>query len=102
MPKNFRILAEPINADPERRARVAAYREILEAESALYELRQRHGVTQVDLAAALEVSQGNISTLENRDDALISTLRDYLEALGAELRLTAVFNDHEVPVHLGH
>jgi DNA-binding XRE family transcriptional regulator len=101
MAKNFRALAEPINADPARRSRVDAHRKILDAEIALYELRKEHGVTQVDLAAALEVSQGNISTLENRDDALISTLRDYLAGLGAELRLTAVFNDHEIPVRLG-
>jgi len=102
MAKKFSILEEPIKADPKREARVKAYGEIIDAEIALYELRQRHGVKQVDLAAALEVSQGNISTLENRDDALVSTLRDYLAGLGADLRLTAVFDDHEVPVHLGH
>lgn len=101
MAKNFRSLAEPIESDPDRLERSNAYGEIIDAEIALFELRKRHGIKQVDLAAALEVSQGNISTLENRDDTLVSTLRDYLAGLGAELRLTAVFNDHEVPVHLG-
>ena len=41
--------------------------------------------------------------LEHSEDVRISTLRQYLEALGARLELVAVFEDEErpVPVHLG-
>jgi len=102
MANNIRNLIDPVMADPERAATVEAGMQEALAEMALYELRQRRDVTQVEMASLLEVTQGTISQLENRDDALVSTLSDYIEALGAELRLTAVFNDHEIPVHLGH
>lgn len=37
--------------------------------------------------------QGAVSRLETRDDWKISSLRDYLSALGATLKLSAVFDD---------
>ncbi len=44
-----------------------------------------------------------MSKLEHSDDVRVSTLRQYLEALGARLELVAVFEDEErrVPIHLG-
>jgi hypothetical protein len=41
--------------------------------------------------------------LEHSEDVRVSTLRQYLEALGARLELVAVFDedDRRVPVHLG-
>lgn len=42
--------------------------------------------------------------LEHADDVRISTLRQYLEAVGARLELVAVFDDEEerrVLIHLG-
>lgn len=49
------------------------------------------------------MTQGAISKLEHSDDVRVSTLRQYLEALGARLELVAVFEDEErrVPIHLG-
>lgn len=70
----------------------------------LYELRHGEAVSQVELAGRLEVTQGAISKFEHADDVRISTLRQYLEALGARLELVAVFDDDEerrVPIHLG-
>jgi transcriptional regulator with XRE-family HTH domain len=60
-------------------------------------------VSQAELAGRLEVTQGAISNLEHSDDVRVSTLRQYLEALGARLELVAVFDDEDrrVPVHLG-
>ena len=47
--------------------------------------------------------KGAISKLEQSEDVRVSTLRQYLEALGARLELVAVFDDdaRRVPVHLG-
>jgi hypothetical protein len=44
-----------------------------------------------------------VSKLEHSDDVRVSTLRQYLEALGARLELVAVFGDGDqrVPIHLG-
>jgi predicted transcriptional regulator len=60
-------------------------------------------VSQVELAGRLEVTQGAITKLEHSDDVRVSTLRRYLEALGARLELVAVFDDEDrrVPIHLG-
>jgi len=50
-------------------------------------LRRMAGVTQVELADALGISQGQISRLERQRDMLLSTLGAYLTALGVEARV---------------
>jgi len=69
----------------------------------LYELRHREAVSQATLAGRLDVTQGAVSKLEHSDDVRVSTLRQYLDALGARLELVAVFDDEDqrVPIHLG-
>ncbi len=58
---------------------------------ALKDLRKSAGLTQKDLAQALDVGQDTISRLEKRNDMLVSTLRHYIESVGGELMLVAVF-----------
>lgn len=69
----------------------------------LYELRHAEALSQVEVAGRLEITQSAVSKLEHAEDVRVSTLRDYLEALGARLELVAVFDDEgrRVPVHLG-
>ena len=59
----------------------------------LREVRELAGKNQVEVAAALEKAQSEISKIENRDDWLLSTLRRYVEALGGELEVVAVLGD---------
>ncbi len=68
-----------------------------------YERGHGEAISQAELAGRLDVTQGAISKLEHSDDVRVSTLRQYLEALGARLELVAVFDDEDrrVPVHLG-
>jgi hypothetical protein len=54
-------------------------------------VRELAGKNQVELAAALEKAQGEISKIENREDWLLSTVRNYIEALGGELEVVARF-----------
>jgi len=58
----------------------------------LSSIRHAAGVTQVQLAAALNTSQGQISRIEGQSDMLLSTLSAYLTALGASARLTITIN----------
>lgn len=51
------------------------------------------GKTQVEVADALGTDQAEVSRLERRPDALISTVRKYAEALGARCELAFVFED---------
>ncbi len=79
---------------PQRRARVAARAKTLIAEEvALVELRRAKALTQKKIAATLGIGQEGVSRLEKRSDLLISTLRDYIEAMGGRLRLIADFPD---------
>jgi predicted transcriptional regulator len=49
--------------------------------------RKDLGITQEGVAALQGVKQVNISNLEKRNDMLISTLRNYVAALGGELEI---------------
>jgi transcriptional regulator with XRE-family HTH domain len=54
----------------------------------LRELRQLAGKAQADIASALKISQPSVSKIENQTDMHLSTLRNYVEAVGGELELT--------------
>jgi len=56
----------------------------------LVEIRRAAGRTQVELAAALGTSQGQISRIERQSDMLVSTLIAYLTALGVEASLVVL------------
>ena len=58
---------------------------------ALQRLRLLSGITQTEMAKLLEVQQSAVSKIENGSDAHISTVRKYVEALGATLRMDASF-----------
>jgi len=68
---------------------------------ALGDVRTGLGITQVELAKRLGVSQGNVSELERRDDVYLSTLREYVEALGGTLEVAAVFPEQRTPIAIG-
>lgn len=68
---------------PERRARVEARVQAALKEMPLHELRRAHDLTQVTLAKVMETSQGEVSKIEQRTDVYLSTLRHYLQAMGA-------------------
>ncbi|MBI3200878.1 MAG: XRE family transcriptional regulator [Myxococcales bacterium] len=63
-------------------------------EMPLAALRTASARTQAEVADASGIDQGDVSRLEARtsfDDAMVSTLRRYVEALGGSLELVAVF-----------
>jgi transcriptional regulator with XRE-family HTH domain len=59
----------------------------------LSEIRREAGVTQAEMAARLRTTQGSVSQLERRGDVLVSTLSEYLIALGAEARITVTIGE---------
>lgn len=101
--RKFSDLRKQVEARPGAKEGLAEKRAKTLEEIRLYELRHAEAVSQVELAGRLEVTQGAISKFEHADDVRVSTLREYLEALGARLELVAVFEDDKrrVPVHLG-
>ncbi len=61
----------------------------------LQDFRKAMGITQDELAAELLQTQVNISKLENKNDMLLSTLRNYAQALGCRLEIRLVGKDDE-------
>lgn len=84
---------------PEAQSRAAARAEAMLVDMQLQELRKARNVTQVEVARAMNVEQASISKLERREDMYVSTLREYVRALGGELRLVASFPDADIQVH---
>jgi transcriptional regulator with XRE-family HTH domain len=91
MARNYRELQAKMDpaslADNKRRVREELQRMALE------ELRGARRLTQTDMAEMLDVPQSSISRIERRADMYLSTLRDYVHAVGGELRIQAVFPD---------
>ncbi len=67
----------------------------------LADLRRSRTVTQVRLAAALGVSQSEVSRIERQHNVLVSTVHSYVLALGGQLQLQVLFDDgEEVLLHV--
>lgn len=91
MAKSLNDLRKKINPEVQAAAREKAVHIL--AEMSLAEARKSRGVSQVGIAEALNISQPNISQIESRPDVLISTLSEYIAALGGKLELHAKFPD---------
>ena len=97
MAKKFSELRAKMS--PEAQSRAAARAEAMLVEMQLQELPKARHVTQVEVAKAMSVEQAAVSKLERRDDMYVSTLREYVKALGGELKLVASFPDADIQVH---
>jgi hypothetical protein len=82
-----------------RRARIRKKTEELLLQADLTELRKLAGKTQAEVAAAMKVSQGQVAETERRKDYKLSTLREYVKALGGELEIVASFGDKSIKLH---
>ena len=65
--------------------------DLVAEEMTLQELLRAHKLTQEKIAQLLKIDQANVSRLEKRSDLMLSTLRDYVMAMGGELQLVAKF-----------
>ncbi len=97
MTKKFSVLRSKMS--PESQARAAARAEAILVEMQLKDLRKSRTLTQVEMAKVMNVEQATISKIEHRDDMYVSTLSDYVKALGGELKLVASFPDAEIQIH---
>ena len=84
----------------ESQARLDARLEETLASMPLDKMRKARSMTQVAVAERLHVDQGSVSKLEGRTDMYLSTLREYVEALGGTLELRADFPDGSINIDL--
>jgi transcriptional regulator with XRE-family HTH domain len=84
---------------PERRERNHLRAMELLSQLPLTELRHARQLSQQQLAGVLHVKQASISKLERRTDMYISTLRNFIRAMGGELEIVARFPDGSVKIN---
>ena len=65
----------------------ARAKELIAEEMSLQSLRIAHRKTRKSMAALLGIGQDSVSRLDQRSDMLLSTLRDYVKAMGGTIRL---------------
>jgi transcriptional regulator with XRE-family HTH domain len=97
MAKSFKKLREKMS--PAARERVREKADKLLEEMPLGELRAARKLTQEKLAENLHVKQAAVSKIERRADMYVSTLRDFIIAMGGELEITARFPDGSVRIN---
>lgn len=64
----------------------------------LQELRHARNLSQEQLAQTLSVKQAAVSKIERRTDMYISTLRNFINAMGGDLEIIAKFPDGSVQI----
>ena len=97
MTRNWKSLKDSkLSAEALARVRARARAEL--EELTLKALRQDLSLTQVEVSKTASMTQSELSRLESRNDHLTSTLRRYVEALGGELEVTAVFGGRRIKI----
>ena len=91
MAKNFSQLRNGMSGQA-RAVSAAEHRRLVE-EMSLHQLRKARELTQTKIAGELHIGQGDVSKLERRTDMYVSTLASYLQAVGADLEIRAIFPD---------
>jgi len=93
---NFRELLEAMPGERQQRIEKRFQKSL--AAMPLDQLRKAQQMTQLRLAEVLGINQGEVSKIEHRSDIRVSTLADYVEAIGGRLEIRAVFKDREVRI----
>jgi len=97
VPKNFNSLRAKMSPTAQERSRALATK--YRSGMALDELRQARERTQVHLAKILGVNQAAVSKLERRADMYVTTLQDFVKAMGGELKIIAKFPEGTVEIN---
>lgn len=96
MSKSYAILRNKMN--PEARKKAAEKTKTLLEAMPLQELRHARNLSQEQLAQTLSVKQAAVSKLEKRTDMYISTLRNFIKAMGGDLEIIAKFPDGSIQI----
>lgn len=90
MPKDTEQIIQ--NLSPQRRAKIERRaKELLDEHMTLQEIRKAQKLTQEHMAEVLGIGQDSVSRLEKRTDLHLSTLDNYISAMGGKLKLVAEF-----------
>lgn len=87
------VIFESLSPKAQKRVEEKAKKEIAQYR-ALQTLRKELGLTQKQVAEAMDLAQNNISELESRSDIMFSTLKTYLDALGCKMHIVVTKPDN--------
>jgi DNA-binding XRE family transcriptional regulator len=96
MARKWRDIRRTLSPEQEEETRQYA-KSVVEAVT-LNQLREARMLTQASLASILGVNQGSVSKMEKRTDMYVSTLRSFIQAMGGQLQIKAVFPEGEVEI----
>lgn len=92
MPKDIEEIMRDFS--PERRAKIEKRAsELINEHLTLTDIRKARQLTQERMAQILGIGQDSVSRLEKRTDLHLSTLNNYINAMGGSLKLVAEFPD---------
>lgn len=92
MPKDLDEIMRDFS--PERRERIEKRAsELIDEHMTLQDIRKARQLTQERMAKILGIGQDSVSRLEKRTDLHLSTLNNYINAMGGSLKLVAEFPD---------
>ena len=94
MPKDIEEIMRDFS--PERRAKIEKRAsELINEHLTLTDIRKARQLTQERMAQILGIGQDSVSRLEKRTDLHLSTLNNYINAMGGSLKLVAEFPDRD-------
>ncbi len=91
MAKKFSELRAKMSVEAQQESE-RRFQEMMD-EMPLEQLRRARKLTQEQLAETLNLNQSSISKLEKRTDLYLSTLSNFVSAMGGELEIRVVFPD---------
>src|SRR5690349_13412159 len=94
--KNYEILRARLRSDPERRARIEQGERGLLDGLALSKLRDSSAATQEQDGDVSTPPETKVAHVDPGVDLYLSSLNDYITALGGRLEITAVFPGQRV------
>lgn len=97
MAKAFKTLVKKMSPEAQERIEKRAMKMLEEAP--LNELRAARHMTQESIAKIMNINQAAVSKLERRTDMYVSTLREFVTAMGGELEIRARFQDGSVRIN---
>jgi hypothetical protein len=98
-------LSEPTGSNSEQigeksvnETRVSIYEQLMAAQEQIAQARYARGVAHESVLEAMDAAESRPSQDDRREDLYLSSLSAYVEALGGQLEIRAVFADQTVVV----
>ena len=79
-------------------SRAEIYERVMEAQERIARALYKRGASDASVQAALDAVDERLTEAERREDLYLSSLSHYLEALGGQLEVRAVFADDAIVV----